>query len=136
MFPGIITLLFVAAGAFVAGIVVATYFERGRTVAERAGHEKSAKTLQDQLADTRTRLDHARTEGSELKSTIARLEERHAATERMLEQMRVGLPETFKSLASEVSGREIEAFLRAEPDQPGPGSRAAQDEVRGFPSQD
>jgi DNA recombination protein RmuC len=102
MFPGIITLLFAAAGALVAGIVVATYFERGRTVAERAGHEKSAKTLQDQLADTRTQLDHARTEGSELKSTIARLEERHAATERMLEQMRVGLPETFKSLASEV----------------------------------
>jgi len=52
MFPGIITLLFAAAAAFVAGIVVATYFERGRTVAERAGHEKSAKTLQDQLTDT------------------------------------------------------------------------------------
>ncbi len=45
MFPGIITLLFAAAGAFVAGIVVATYFERSRTGAERAGYEKSAKTL-------------------------------------------------------------------------------------------
>jgi len=84
MFPGIITLLFAAAGAFVAGIVVATYFERSRTGAERAGHEKSAKTLADQLADTRTRLDQAGTEASELKSTIARLEERHAATERMV----------------------------------------------------
>src|SRR3984957_20160534 len=104
MFPGIITLLFAAAGAFVAGIVVATYFERGRTGAAQAAHEKSAKTLQDQLADTRTRLDHAQTEGSELKSTIARLEERHAATERMLEQMRGGLPENFKSLASEGLG--------------------------------
>jgi hypothetical protein len=30
MFPGIVTLLFAAAAAFVAGIVVATYFERSR----------------------------------------------------------------------------------------------------------
>ena len=102
MFPGIITLLFLAAAAFVLGIVVATYFERSRMGAELAAHEKSAKTLEDQLAEARTQLDHARTEGSELKSTVARLEERHAATERMVEQMRVGLPETFKSLANEV----------------------------------
>ena len=102
MFPGMITLLFAAAGALIAGIVVATYFERSRTAAERAAYEKSAKTLADQLADTRTQLDQARTEASDRKSTIARLEERHAATERLLEQMRVGLPETFKSLASEV----------------------------------
>ena len=102
MFPGMITLLFAAAGALFAGIVVATYFERSRTAAERAGYEKSAKTLADQLTDTRTQLDLARTEASDLKSTIARLEERHAATERLVEQMRVGLPETFKSLANEV----------------------------------
>ena len=45
MFPGMITLLFAAVGAFVAGIVVATYFERSRTGAERASFEKSSKTL-------------------------------------------------------------------------------------------
>ncbi len=102
MFPGMITLVFAAVGAFVAGIVVATYFERSRTAAERASFEKSSKTLLDQLADTRARLDQARSEDAAQKATIARLEERHAATERVLEQMRVNLPETFKSLASEV----------------------------------
>ena len=54
------------------------------------------------MADTRAHLDQARDEGAAQKATIARLEERHAATERVLEQMRVSLPETFKSLASEV----------------------------------
>jgi DNA recombination protein RmuC len=102
MFPGMITLLFAAVGAFVAGIVVATYFERSRTAAERASFEKSSKTLADQLADTRSRLDQALSDDAAQEATIARLEERHAATERALEQMRVSLPETFKSLASEV----------------------------------
>ena len=102
MFPGMLTLVFVAVGAFVAGIVLATYFERTRSNAERASLEKSSKTLLDQLADTRAQLDQARTEGGTQKATIARLEERHAATERLLEQMRVDLPETFKSLASQV----------------------------------
>ncbi len=102
MFPGMITLLFAAVAAFVAGIVVATYFERNRTAAERASFEKSSKTLLDQLADTRTRLDQARNDDAAHQATIARLEERHAATERVVEQMRVNLPETFKSLANEV----------------------------------
>jgi DNA recombination protein RmuC len=102
MFPGMIPLVLLAVGAFVAGIVLATYFERTRSGAERAGFEKSSKTLLDQLADTRAHLDRARDEGAAQKATIARLEERHAATERVLEQMRVSLPETFKSLASEV----------------------------------
>ena len=110
MFPGMFTLLFAAAAAFVAGIVVATYFERSRTGAERASFEKSSKTLLDQLADTRERLDQARNEDAAQRATIARLEERHAATERVLEQMRVSLPETFKSLASEVLEEKSKRF--------------------------
>jgi DNA recombination protein RmuC len=102
MFPGMITLVFTAIGALLAGIVLATYFERTRSSVECANFEKSSKTQLDQLADTRARLDQARTEGAAQEATIARLEERHAATERMVEQMRVSLPETFKSLASEV----------------------------------
>jgi DNA recombination protein RmuC len=110
MFPGMFTLLFAAVGAFVAGIVVATYFERSRTGAERASFEKSSKTLLDQLTDTRARLDQARDEDAAQQATIARLEERHAATERVLEQMRVSLPETFKSLASEVLEEKSKRF--------------------------
>ena len=110
MFPGMFTLLFAAVAAFVAGIVVATYFERSRTGAERASFEKSSKTLLDQLADTRARLDQARDEDAAQRATIARLEERHAATERVLEQMRVSLPETFKSLASEVLEEKSKRF--------------------------
>ncbi len=102
MFPGMSTLLLAAVAAFVAGIVAATYFERNRTAAERASFEKSSKTLLDQLADTRARLDQAHSDDAAHQATIARLEERHAATERVVEQMRVNLPETFKSLASEV----------------------------------
>jgi DNA recombination protein RmuC len=110
MFPGMITLLFAAVGAFVAGIAVATYFERSRTAAERASFEKSSKTLADQLADTRSRLDQALSDDATQEATIARLEERHAATERALEQMRVSLPETFKSLASEVLEEKSKRF--------------------------
>jgi DNA recombination protein RmuC len=102
MFPGMITFVFAAVVAFLAGIAVATYFERSRTNAERASFEKSSRTLLDQLAETRGRLDQAHSDDAAQKATIARLEERHAATERVVEQMRVNLPETFKSLASEV----------------------------------
>ena len=59
MFPGMITLFVAAAGAFVAGIVVATYFDRSRTSSERANFEKSSKTMVDQLTNTRARLDEA-----------------------------------------------------------------------------
>jgi DNA recombination protein RmuC len=110
MFPGMFTLLFAAVAAFVAGIVVATYFERSRSGTERATFEKSSKTLLDQLADTRGRLDQARDDDAAQRATIARLEERHAATERVLEQMRVSLPETFKSLASEVLEEKSKRF--------------------------
>jgi DNA recombination protein RmuC len=96
------TLVFAAAAGLLAGIILATYFERSRSGMERAGFEKSSKTLCDQLADTRAQLDQARSDDAVQKATIARLEERHAATERAAEQMRVNLPETFKSLATEV----------------------------------
>lgn len=119
MFPSMLTLVFAAVGAFLAGIVLATYFERSRTGAERASFEKSSKTLLDQLADTRATLDQARSEGAVQQATIARLEERHAATERLVEQMRVSLPETFKSLASEVLEEKSRRF--AEQNQTGLG---------------
>jgi DNA recombination protein RmuC len=119
MSPSTLIFVFAAVGAFLAGIVLATYFERSRTGAERASFEKSSKTLLDQLADTRANLDQARTEGSAQQATIARLEERHAATERLVEQMRVSLPETFKSLASEVLEEKSRRF--AEQNQTGLG---------------
>src|SRR3984957_19965071 len=111
MFPEMITLFVAAAGAFVAGIVVATYFERSRTGSERANFEKSSKTLLDQLTDTRNRLDQALNDDADHRATIARLEERHAATERVVEQMRVSLPETFKSLANEVLEEKSKRFV-------------------------
>src|ERR1700733_11000127 len=110
MFPGMITVLFAAFGAFAAGIVVATYFERSRTAAERASFEKAPRTRAGQLAETRSRLDQALSDDAAQEATIARLEERHAATERALEQMRVSLPETFKSLASEVLEEKSKRF--------------------------
>ena len=119
MSPSTLIFVFAAVGAFFAGIVLATYFERSRTGAERASFEKSSKTLLDQLADTRANLDQARTEGSAQQATIARLEERYAANERLVEQMRVSLPETFKSLASEVLEEKSRRF--AEQNQTGLG---------------
>jgi len=111
MSPSTLIFVFAAVGAFFAGIVLATYFERSRTGAERASFEKSSKTLLDQLADTRANLDQARTEGSAQQATIARLEERYAANERLVEQMRVSLPETFKSLANEVLEEKSRRFV-------------------------
>ena len=102
MFPSILTLLLVAGVALLAGIVLATYFERSRVAAERVSLEKSAQSLQGQLAGAQARLEQTRNEVAAHLATIARLEERHAATERAVEQMRVDLPETFKALASDV----------------------------------
>ncbi len=111
MFPGMITLLFAAAGAFVAGIVVATYFERSRTAAERANFEKSSKTLLDQLADTRARLDQARSDDAEHRRPPLR-GSKNATRPRSGWWNRCGssLPETFKSLASEVLEEKSKRF--------------------------
>jgi DNA recombination protein RmuC len=117
------TLALVAAIALItgliAGIVVATYFERSRTEAERASWEKSSRSLLDQLTETRVHLDRARDQDAAQRATIARLEERHAATERLMEQMRVSLPETFKSLATDVLEEKSRRF--AEQNQAGLG---------------
>ncbi len=121
MFSSMITLLLAAAGAFLAGIVLATYFERRRfaeqrvhieksSIEQRLLLEKSAKTLEDQLDETRSRFEQARSESAAQQAAIARLEERRAASEEMMEQMRVALPETFKALASQVLQEKSDRF--------------------------
>ena len=119
MFPGVFALVLVAAVGLIAGVAVATYFERSRTQGERVSWEKSSRTLLDQLDQTRGQLDQAREEAADRKAVIARLEERHSATERMVEQMRVSLPETFKSLATDVLEEKTRRF--AEQNQAGLG---------------
>ena len=101
MFPSMLFIL-VAAGALLAGAALATWFERSRTASERAHFEKSSQALDQQLSESRSRLEQARNESAAHLATIARLEERHAATERAVEQMRNDLPETFKALAADV----------------------------------
>jgi DNA recombination protein RmuC len=102
MFSGVFVLVLVAVVALVAGVAVAVYFERSRTRSERAHWENSSRGLLDQLEQARELLTTAREEAADNKALIARLEERNLATERQMEQMRVSLPETFKSLATDV----------------------------------
>jgi DNA recombination protein RmuC len=102
MFSGMIPVLLAAAVAFAAGMMIAIYFERSRNAAERAGLETYTHSLTEQLTDARDRLDRLSSQEAALEATIARLEERNAASERIVEQMRVNMPETFKSLAGEV----------------------------------
>ena len=102
MIPSIFLLLAVAAGALVAGVALATWFERSRMAGERVSFDKAANTLDQQLTETRSRLEQARGETAIYQATIARLEERHAATERAVAQMRTDLPETFRALATDV----------------------------------
>jgi DNA recombination protein RmuC len=102
MFSGMIALFIAVAVAFVAGIVVAIYFERSRSSAERASLVTQTDSLTGQLAELRERLERVSSREALYESTIARLEERNAAAERAAEQWRVGMPETFKSLAGEV----------------------------------
>jgi DNA recombination protein RmuC len=102
MFSGMISVLIALAAAFIAGIVVATYFERSRTAVERAGFERFSQSLTSELEDMRARLELAGSRETSQEATIARLEERNAAAERVVEQMRTALPETFKSLAGDV----------------------------------
>ena len=119
MFPGLFTVIFIAAAALIAGVVLATYFERARTRSELVNWEKSSLSLRAQLDQARAQLDLARDEVAESKAVVARLEERHIATERVAEQMRVALPETFKSLASDVLEEKTRRF--AEQNQTGLG---------------
>ena len=110
IFPSILILGFVAAAALLAGVVLATWFERSRATAERANFEKSSQSLQYQLTEARARWEQSRNEGAAHLATIARLEERHAATERAVQQMRADLPETFTSLASGVLEEKARRF--------------------------
>jgi DNA recombination protein RmuC len=119
MFPGLFTVVLIGAVALIAGAVLATFFERSRTRTERANWEKSSRTLLAQLDQTLVQLDRSREELADRKTVIARLEERHIATERMAEQMRVGLPETFKALAADVLEEKTRRF--AEQNQAGLG---------------
>jgi DNA recombination protein RmuC len=111
------TLFMAVVGAFVAGIAVTIFFERGRTAAERAGLDKYSQSQAEQLAEkaeqlaeTRDRLDRVSAQEAQHEATIARLEERNAATERVVEQMRVAMPETFKMLAGEVLDEKSRRF--------------------------
>jgi DNA recombination protein RmuC len=119
MFPSILTLLFTAGGALLAGVLLAIYFERSRTAAERESLERFSRTLLDQLTSTRAELNQVRSQEAAQQAMIARLEERHAATERIVEQMRVDLPDTFKSLATDVLEEKSKRF--AEQNQAGLG---------------
>jgi DNA recombination protein RmuC len=110
MFPNMITLLLAAAGAFLAGIVLASYFDRRRFAEQRAELEKSARNTQDQLDETRRQLEKAHIEGAAHQATTAGLEARLAATEELVGQMRVGLPETFRALASQVLEEKSASF--------------------------
>src|SRR6202012_1886547 len=101
MFSGM-TVLVALAAAFAAGIAVALYFERSRTAVERVGFERQSRSLAADLEEARARLEAVSSKGAAQEAAIARLEERNAAAERVVEQMRIALPETFKSLAGEV----------------------------------
>src|ERR1700753_1698211 len=110
MFYGMITLLVAVAGAFVAGIVVAAYFERSRASVEREGFQRHSEALIGELEEARLRLDQASSREVAHEATIARLEERNASTERIVDQMRNVLPEVFKSLAGEVLDEKSRRF--------------------------
>ena len=110
MFPSTLLLLIFVAGALLAGAALATWFERSHSASNRADYEKTCRALELQLTDARGRLDQVRHESAGHLATIARLEERHAATERVVEQMRIDLPETFKSLATDVLEEKARRF--------------------------
>jgi DNA recombination protein RmuC len=102
MFPAMIPLILALVVGVLAGIAIASYAARSRTLVERTNFEKSTLILNEQLSTSRVQLEKERSANAAHLATIARLEERQAANERAVEQMRVSLPETFKSLASEI----------------------------------
>ncbi|HEV2274380.1 MAG TPA: DNA recombination protein RmuC [Acidobacteriaceae bacterium] len=97
-----VTLFIAAFLGFGAGAILAWWYETSRNRPERIVLEKQLRTLQAQCLEARSDLEQAREQMSVLRAEVARLEERNAAEKRALEQMRASLPETFKSLASEV----------------------------------
>jgi DNA recombination protein RmuC len=105
-----LTLVFSVLVAMLAGGLLAWLFEHSRGRARRAEMEKSARTLHAQWAEAASALEQSRNRAAAHEATIARLEERVAAEQRALEQMRASLPDTFKSLASEILEEKSQQF--------------------------
>lgn len=107
--------------AFVLGAALAWWFCAGREKGKRALLEHSARDFQtrwaavhEELTKTQDALRRAGENVAVQQAEIARLEERAAAEKRasdqVLEQMRVSLPDTFRSLASAVLEEKSKSF--------------------------
>jgi DNA recombination protein RmuC len=96
IFPNILTLLLAAAVVFAAGAAGAWLFARqGRA---HLGKEAASE------------ISRSRQQVSDLQVEIARLEERSLAERRASEEMRASLPDTFKTLASQVLEQKSQEF--------------------------
>ena len=111
------TLLLSVLLAFFAGAALAWLAERSRSQPERAVLEKENRTLLGQWTEARDLLqreqEQLRNAGQQLAqkdAAIARLEERAVAAQNAFEQMRATLPDTFRSLASQVLEEKSKTF--------------------------
>ncbi len=109
--------LVAAAAAFSAGAALSWYFERIRGAAGRDAQARELKIVQNLLSEARSGLDRERSqldravaEAGQLRAEIARQEERNASAQRELGDLRAGLPNTFKSLASDVLQEKAQLF--------------------------
>jgi DNA recombination protein RmuC len=103
--------------AFLAGAALAWSFKHSQSQLERAVLEKENQTLLNQADEARGLLDRER---EQLRSAqqqlaardaaIARLEERAVAAQNAFEQMRATLPDTFRSLATQVLEEKSKTF--------------------------
>jgi DNA recombination protein RmuC len=103
--------------AFLAGAALAWSFKYSQSQLERAVLEKENQTLLNQADEARGLLDRER---EQLRSAqqqlaardaaIARLEERAVAAQNAFEQMRATLPDTFRSLATQVLEEKSKTF--------------------------
>jgi DNA recombination protein RmuC len=101
-----LALLFLAVAAFAAGAVGAWLFGRQG----RAPLEKAVRTSEAQWKDAMAELSRSRQEVGDLRVEIARLETRNEAEKRAAEELRSSLPETFKTLASQVLQEKSQQF--------------------------
>ena len=108
-FPAMLTFL-IAVIAFAAGAALAWWFEDSRRQPERAVLEKASRTLQVQWLEARESLERAREQVAGQQTEIARLEERNLAEKRAFDEMRDRLPQTFKSLASQILEEKSQQF--------------------------
>jgi len=109
------------AAALAAGAILAWWFATSRAGVKLAVLEHSLREAQlrwtearEQLAKERASLEAAQAAGGAQQAEVARLEERNAAekraSEQILEQMRAGLPDTFRALASAVLEEKSQSF--------------------------